>query len=79
MGTEKKDNVLPHIKDLKNIRIMIDVGRGYGHQKAGMTLMKKLREVGFVGEFDILYRDFYPQEWMHINNQKLGGGNGRKI
>jgi hypothetical protein len=40
---------------------MIDRGRGYGHQKAGITLMKKLREVGFVGEFDILYNEFYPQ------------------
>ena len=65
---------MPSIKDLKNIRIMIDRGRGYGHQKAGITLMKKLREAGFAGEFDILYNEFYPEIWMHSEKKKLGGG-----
>lgn len=79
MDTKKQDKVLPHIKDLKNIRILIDQGRGYGHQKAGITLMKKLREIGFAGEFDILYNESYPEAWKHYENKKLGGGNGRKI
>ena len=35
------------------IRVVVNTGRGFGHQRAAITLMKKLREIGFVGTFDI--------------------------
>jgi hypothetical protein len=36
------------------IRIALHVGRGYGHQAAGITLMHRLRELGYKGRFHIL-------------------------
>src|SRR5262245_14195473 len=43
------------IEDIKEIRIIIRNGRGLGNQKAGITLMQRLRELGFKGTFDIRY------------------------
>lgn len=47
---------MPHnLSRLKKIRILIDDGPGYGHQTAAITLMLRLRELGFLGHFEICY------------------------
>lgn len=42
---------------LGRIRIVINPGGGMGSQKASFTLMRKLRDLGFSGLFDICYYD----------------------
>lgn len=42
------------------IRIALHGGEGFGHQAAGMTLMHRLRELGYLGRFHILV-PFWPQ------------------
>jgi hypothetical protein len=41
--------------------VIIHTGERFGHQKASYTLMKRLRELGFKGQFEILYEDLYPE------------------
>ncbi len=45
------------IADMLLIRVLVDVGRGFGHQRAAITLMQKFREMGFKGVFDIQCND----------------------
>lgn len=45
------------ISRLKEIRIVVNEGRGQGHQRAAITLMEKLRELGFSGVFDVRYHE----------------------
>lgn len=39
------------------IRVVVNTGRGFGHQRSAITLMQKLREIGFNGTFDIQCND----------------------
>jgi hypothetical protein len=41
------------ISEMTLIRVVVNTGRGFGHQRAAITLMQKLREMGFKGTFDI--------------------------
>ena len=50
------------LEDLDEIRIIINPGAGNGHQKANITLMQRLRELGFKGIFDVRYIEAYPLE-----------------
>jgi len=45
------------ISEMQIIRVIVNPGRGFGHQRAAITLMQKLREMGFKGTFDILCDD----------------------
>jgi hypothetical protein len=48
------------LSELTEIRIIVNPGSGFGHQKAAITLMKRLRELGFKGVFDVRYDDHVP-------------------
>ena len=41
------------ISEMSLIRVVVNTGRGFGHQRAAITLMQKVREMGFKGTFDI--------------------------
>ena len=41
------------LSEMALIRVIVNTGRGFGHQRAAITLMQKLREMGFKGTFDI--------------------------
>lgn len=43
------------IENIEEIRIVVLNGRGFGNQKAAITLMQRLRELGFNGTFDVRY------------------------
>ena len=60
--------------DLEIIRIVINIGRGFGHQNAALTLMKNLRSKGFEGTFDILYNDIdkYKEYADPNRNEQIG-------
>ncbi len=45
------------IDEMDLIRVVVNTGRGFGHQRAAITLMQKLREMGFKGTFDIQCSD----------------------
>ena len=45
------------IGEMDLIRVVVNTGRGFGHQRAAITLMQKLREMGFKGTFDIQCND----------------------
>ena len=66
------------ISEMECIRVVVMTGRGFGHQRAAITLMQKLREIGFEGVFDVLCNDKLGQElWstqngsMYINDKPL--------
>lgn len=40
----------------KRIRIYVDAAPGFGHQSAGLSVMTRLRELGFHGEFEVVYQ-----------------------
>lgn len=50
-----------NITDLPKIRVIVHKGERFGHQKASYTLIKRLRELGFKGQFEIVYDDLYPE------------------
>jgi len=67
------------------IRIIITGAAGFGNQRSALTLMHKLRLLGFGGLFDIRYRDIYPPEmtpWLYtqwvLDNDKPYVEKGRK-
>lgn len=41
------------ITEMNIIRVIVNDGRGFGHQRAAITLMQKLSEMGFIGTFDV--------------------------
>ena len=41
------------ISEMDLIKVIVNTGRGFGHQKAAITLMENIREMGFTGIFDI--------------------------
>lgn len=40
----------------KLIRVYVDKAPGFGHQSAGISVMKRLRDLGFQGEFEVIYQ-----------------------
>lgn len=44
------------LQEQKKIRIYVDSAPGFGHQSAGISVMKRLRELGFQGEFEVIYQ-----------------------
>lgn len=44
---------LKPLQEMETIRVVVNSGGGFGHQRAAITLMQKLREMGFTGIFDI--------------------------
>jgi hypothetical protein len=42
---------------MTTIRVVVSPGRGNGHQRAALTLMLRLRELGFNGAFDVVCKD----------------------
>ena len=56
-----------HIKDIKEIRIFANPGRGYGHQCVVFTLIEKLRDLGFLGVVEILANDKIGNEIWEYN------------
>jgi hypothetical protein len=55
---------------IKYIKILISSGGGYGHQNAPITLMKRLRELGFLGSFSILIEQLIGKSELTL--QKIG-------
>ena len=60
------------IGEMDLIRVVVNTGRGFGHQRAAITLMQKLREMGFKGTFDIQCDD---RLGANLINTKTGGIN----
>ena len=54
---ESKKKAQKPISEMAIIRVVVNAGRGFGHQRAAITLMQKLREMGFAGTFDIQCND----------------------
>ena len=50
---ESTKKVQKPITEMNLIRVIVKNGRGFGHQRAAITLMQKLREMGFKGTFDV--------------------------
>ncbi|WP_413289655.1 hypothetical protein [Bdellovibrio sp. HCB337] len=44
------------LQEQKKIRIYVDSAPGFGHQSAGISVMRRLRELGFQGEFEVVYQ-----------------------
>lgn len=42
-----------YLSQMDTIRVIVNHGRGFGHQRVAITLMQKFRELGFKGLFDI--------------------------
>ena len=61
-GANANHNLIQKQKTLNDykIRIIISGAAGFGNQRASLTLMYKLRLLGFTGIFDIRYIDKYP-------------------
>jgi|GEM_PF-6346549 len=53
-GTEK---VSAFLSSQKKIRAYISSAPGYGHQSATFTVMKRFRQLGYHGEFEVIYQD----------------------
>lgn len=58
------------IKDLLEqiplIRVVVNGGRGLGHQAASVTAMNRLRELGYEGDFHVVYEKEYVRENLNI-------------
>ena len=50
------ENPESFIRSQKNIRIYVDSAPGFGHQSAGASVMQRLREIGFTGDFEVIYQ-----------------------
>lgn len=44
------------LSEQKLVRIYVDSAPGFGHQSAGISVMRRLRELGFRGEFEVVYQ-----------------------
>ena len=71
LSDTKKPQKPIHEMDL--IRVLVNPGRGFGHQRAAITLMEKLREIGFNGVFDIQCDDKLNKmlEDGHLNKEPV--------
>lgn len=45
------------VADQKVIRVVLDSGSGFGNQTASLNVMARLRQMGFNGQFDLIYPD----------------------
>lgn len=62
------------MKNLNNqneIRIIINRSRGFGHQSSAITIMNKLRDLGFIGTFDIHFKEFLPEPSWELKNKEF--------
>lgn len=44
------------LSEEKFVRVYVDSAPGFGHQSAGVSVMRRLRELGFRGEFEVIYQ-----------------------
>lgn len=44
------------LSEQKMIRVYVDSAPGFGHQSAGISVMRRLRELGFDGLFEVIYQ-----------------------
>ncbi|UYL10218.1 hypothetical protein B9G69_006450 [Bdellovibrio sp. SKB1291214] len=44
------------LHEQKMIRVYVDSAPGFGHQSAGVSVMRRLRDLGFKGEFEVVYQ-----------------------
>lgn len=56
------------IHDMELIRVIVNGGRSFGHQRAAITLIQKLRQMGFKGIFDIRCDDRIGANIMHVES-----------
>lgn len=56
-GSSAASEVLEYLQLQKKIRIYVDAAPGFGHQSAGLSVMQRLRELGFQGEFQVIYNE----------------------
>ena len=59
------------ISEMALIRVVVNTGRGFGHQRAAITLMQKLREMGFKGIFDIQCDDRLGADFMDTKTRAM--------
>ncbi|KTD72720.1 hypothetical protein [Legionella tucsonensis] len=59
------------LNEMTLIRVVVNTGRGFGHQRASITLMQKLREMGFKGIFDIQCDDRLGATLMNTKTRKI--------
>lgn len=59
------------LSEMACIRVLVNTGRGFGHQRASITLMQKLREMGFKGTFDIQCDDRLGATLKNTKNGKI--------
>ena len=59
------------ISEMALIRVIVNTGRGFGHQRAAITLMQKLREMGFKGIFDIQCDDRLGADLMNTKTRAM--------
>ncbi len=69
------------ITEMDLIRVVVNGGGGFGHQRAAITLMQKIRETGFRGVFDIQCDDKMGQniydphsKQMYVNQKPFVSG-----
>jgi len=68
---EATKNAQKPISEMVLIRVVVNTGRGFGHQRAAITLMQKLREMGFKGIFDIQCDDRLNANLASIETGKM--------
>lgn len=59
------------ISEMTLIRVLVNTGRGFGHQRAAITLMQKLREIGFRGTFDVQCNDRIGANLFNTKTRKM--------
>ncbi|MBO9666850.1 MAG: hypothetical protein J7501_08555 [Bdellovibrio sp.] len=45
------------LHEQKLIRVYVDAAPGFGHQSAGISVMRRMREMGFDGQFEVVYQE----------------------
>lgn len=43
------------LKDIQLIRVFIELSPGFGHQSAAINVIKKINELGYRGQFEVIY------------------------
>ncbi|MBM3590804.1 MAG: hypothetical protein FJX30_05495 [Alphaproteobacteria bacterium] len=59
------------IDEMGLIRVVVNTGRCFGHQRSAITLMQKLREMGFNGTFDIQCDDRIDADLIDTKTGKM--------
>ena len=68
-----------NLPEEKTIRVILNRGRGLGHQNAAITLMLNLREKGFKGKFDVCYVERFPYIADHKTDEVSYGYVGKSL